>query len=96
MAALCNRRTKIGALESVNKAIHLALCDQSAEYIRNNWLKDIEMWGNYAREHSLLLLQITTINPLEAYYRSLKSLAKITKRTVKPQYSLAGIIAIIA
>ncbi|TAQ84793.1 hypothetical protein B7494_g6880 [Chlorociboria aeruginascens] len=96
MSALCNRQTKLGALESTNQAIALAANSQSADYIRNNWLSEIEKWANYAREHSALLLQVTTTNPVEAWHRSLKSLAKISKLTIRPKYSLAGIITIIA
>jgi hypothetical protein len=96
MAALCSRRTKFGALESTNQAIALAASPESADYIRNNWLPEIEKWANYARDHSPLLLQVTTTNPNEAFHRSLKALAKITKLTIRPKYSLAGIIALIA
>jgi hypothetical protein len=43
-----------------------------------------------------LLLQVTTTNPNEAYHRSLKALAGITKRTKKPRHSLSGIIQLIS
>ena len=95
-AALCNRRTKPGALESVELAIKLAASDKSANYIRTNWLNNLYMWANYAREHSALLMQVLTTNPNEAFHRALKSLAKITKLTIRPKYSLAGIIDVIA
>jgi hypothetical protein len=39
---------------------------------------------------------VTTTNPNEAFHRSLKALAKITKLTIRPKYSLAGIIALVA
>ena len=42
------------------------------------------------------MLQVTTTNPNEAFHRSLKALAKITKLTIRPKYSLAGIIALVA
>ena len=96
MAALCNRRTKAGALESTNQAITLAGSTESAAYIRNNWLPELEKWANYARDHSAILLQVTTTNPIEAWHRSLKALAKISKLTIRPKYSLSGIIALIS
>ena len=96
MAALCSRRTKAGALESTSLAIKAAATPESAKYIKRNWLPEIEKWANYARDHSALLLQVTTTNPNEAYHRSLKALARITKQTVRPKYSLAGIIELIA
>lgn len=95
LAALCNRRTKAGALESTYQAIKYAEDEKSADYIRLNWLPDIEKWGNYARVHSALLLQVTSTNPIEAYHRSLKALASITKLVIRPKYSFAGIIALI-
>jgi hypothetical protein len=95
MAALCNRRTKHGAIESTNQAIKLAENDESANYIKQNWLQDIEKWANYARDHSALLLQVTTTNPIEAFHRSLKSLGKLSKLVIRPKYSLAGIISLI-
>ncbi len=96
MAALCNRRTEPGARDSVTKAIEVAASPEKAKYIRDNWLKTLPLWANYAREHSALLLQVLTTNPNEAYHRSLKALAKITKLTVRPKYSLSGIISLIA
>ena len=96
MTVLCTRRTKHDALESTNQAIALAASPESADYIRNNWLPEIEKWANYARDHSPLLLQVTTTNPNKAFHRSLKALAKITKLTIRPKYSLARIIALVA
>jgi hypothetical protein len=56
IAALCRRKTRVSALESTNKAIRFAADADKAKYIERNWLKSIEMWANYAREHSALLL----------------------------------------
>ena len=96
MAALCTRRTEIGARDSLDKAIKAASSPEKAKYIRDNWLKTLPMWANYSREHSALLLQVLTTNPNEAYHRSLKALAKISKLTIRPKYSLSGIISLIA
>jgi hypothetical protein len=41
MAALCLRRTKIGARDLLNKAIKAAASPKKAKYIRNNWLKTL-------------------------------------------------------
>jgi hypothetical protein len=40
-------------------------------------------------------MQVLTTNPNEAFHRSLKALAKITKLTIRPKYTLAGIINLI-
>ena len=96
ITALCYRRTEAGARDLVAKAIEAAASPEKAKYIRDNWLKTLPLWANYAREHSALLLQVLTTNPNKAYHRSLKALAKITKLTVRPRYSLSGIISLIA
>jgi len=96
MAALCTRRTEIGARDSLDKAIKAAASPEKAKYIRDNWLRSLVTWANCSREHSALLLQVLTTNPNEAYHRSLKALAKITKQTIRPRYSLSGIISLIA
>ena len=95
IAALCTRRTEIGARDSLDKAVKAAASPEKAKYIHDNWLKILLMWANYARKHSALLLQVLTTNPNEAYHRSLKALAKITKQTIRLKYSLSGIISLI-
>jgi hypothetical protein len=95
MAALCTRRTAIGARDSIDKAIEAAANSEKASYICDNWLKILPIWANCSREYSALLLQVLTTNANEAYYRSLKALAKITKLTIRPKYSLSGIISLI-
>ena len=95
ITALCHHRTEASARDLVAKAIKATASPEKAKYIRDNWLKTLPLWANYAREHSALLLQVLTTNPNEAYHRSLKALAKITKLTVRPRYSLSGIISLI-
>jgi hypothetical protein len=41
-------------------------------------------------------MQVLTTNPNEAFHRSLKALARITKLVIRPKYSFAGIIDVIA
>jgi hypothetical protein len=96
MAALCNRFTLRGARDSVEQALETAASPEKASYIRREWEASLPMWANCSREHSALLLQVTTTNPNEAYHRSLKALAGITKRTKSPRYSLNGIISVIS
>jgi hypothetical protein len=96
LAALCNRRTEPGARDSLAKALDTAASPEKAKYIRDEWESSLKLWANCSREHSALLLQVTTTNPNEAYHRSLKALAGITKRTIRPRYSLNGIISLIS
>jgi hypothetical protein len=95
-AAFCNRRTKTGARDSVKLAIKAAATPEKANYVRSHWLPTLKIWGNYAREHLALLLQVITTNLNKTFYRSLKVLAKISKLTIRPKYTLAGIIDIIS
>ena len=96
MAALCTRRTEIGARDSLDKAIKAASSPEKAKYIRDKWLKTLLMWANYSCEYSALLLQVLITNPNEAYYCSLKALVKISKLTIRPKYSFSSIILLIA
>jgi hypothetical protein len=73
----------------------VASSPEKAKYIQVNWLSNLQMWANYSREHSALLLQVLSTNANKAFHRSLKSLAKITKLTIRPKYTLSGIIDII-
>jgi hypothetical protein len=43
MAALCNRRTKPSARDSIEKAIKAAASLKKARYIHDNWLKTLPM-----------------------------------------------------
>ena len=95
-AALCSRRTEPGARDSVEAAVKYAASPEKARYIQSNWLANLRMWANCSRDHSALLLQVLSTNPIEAFHRSLKSLAKLTKLVIRPKYSLSGIIGIIA
>jgi hypothetical protein len=95
-AALCSRRTEPGARDSVEAAIEYAASPEKAKYIRSNWLANLRMWANCSREHSALLLQVLSTNPIEAFHRSLKSLAKLSKLVIRPRYSLSGLIGVIA
>lgn len=56
IAALYTCRTKIGARDSLDKAIKAAASLKKAKYIRDNWLKTLLMWANCSREHLALLL----------------------------------------
>jgi hypothetical protein len=49
------------------------------------------MWAAYARQHSPLLMQITTTNPVEAWHNSLKRGPSTTVQ-VRTQMSLKGCV----
>ncbi|CAG8728866.1 13621_t:CDS:2, partial [Rhizophagus irregularis] len=41
-------------------------------YIRRNYMRNTQQWALWARQHSPLLLQVTSTNPLESYHSELK------------------------
>jgi hypothetical protein len=91
LSALKGRFTEPGCLQSINAAIVAAeaIKDlETAKYIRENWLPTRHMWANYAREHSPLLLQVTSTNALEGYHSALK----YGNESVMQQFSLLGIV----
>lgn len=59
--ALKTRKTEVGCLDSIEKAIKAAPDDRK-RYIEDNWLSTRKTWANYAREHSPLLLQVGIVS----------------------------------
>jgi hypothetical protein len=60
------------------------------KYIWNEWCRKKRLWALYARQHSPLLLQVTTTNIVESWHNSLK--AKITATTkLQVSFSLQGV-----
>ncbi|RPB23739.1 hypothetical protein L211DRAFT_218491 [Terfezia boudieri ATCC MYA-4762] len=51
----------------------------TAKYIQTYWLQIASKWAMFARQHSPLLLQVTTTNACEAWHRKLKSGAGLSK-----------------
>jgi hypothetical protein len=45
IAALCSRRTELGARDSVEAAIKYVASSEKARYIRSNWLANLRMWA---------------------------------------------------
>ena len=75
--------TGIKNQELCEQAIEIAGQDlELVKYIRNNWLQIASKWAMYARQHSPLLLQVTTTNACEAWHRKLKSGAGLSKGQV--------------
>lgn len=90
ITALKWRKTAYGARESVLAAIKAIRTEKMKQYIENEWLSTLPQWANYAREHSPLLLQVTTTNPVESWHSVLKS--KGTTKSELQRFSLEGLI----
>ena len=77
MIAAMHKRTKIGCKSLVQDAINHCFVPSIQNYIKRNYAKNTEKWGLWARQHSLLLLQVTTVtstNSLESFHSELKKI----------------------
>jgi len=68
-----HRTTKIGCEQLVAEAVSLSSVPDVQRYIQRNYLKNTQQWALWARQHSPLLLQTTSTNPLESYHSELKN-----------------------
>ncbi|GBB95980.1 hypothetical protein RclHR1_02660001, partial [Rhizophagus clarus] len=69
-----HKRTKIGCKDLVQQAINECSIMTIKNYITRNYTKNIYQWALWARQHSPLLLQVTSTNALESYHSELKRL----------------------
>lgn len=60
LAALKYRRTQAGCLDSIKAAIEAAPNKESAKYIQQNWLPNLDQWAYCARDTSARLLQASS------------------------------------
>ncbi|PKY48699.1 hypothetical protein RhiirA4_464361 [Rhizophagus irregularis] len=73
MIAAMHKRTKVGCESLVQDAInHGSSVPSVQNYIKRNYTKNTEKWGLWARQHSPLLLQVTSTNSLESFHSELK------------------------
>jgi len=82
MILAMHRRTRSGCEENIQEAIHLAP-QPIKKYITKNYANNTEKWALWARQHSPLLLQVTTTNAVESYRSELKT-------TTSTSHSLIG------
>jgi hypothetical protein len=74
MNAAIHKRTKVGCENLVQEAISNCAVPAIQNYIKRNYIKNTQQWALWARQHSPLLLQVTSTNPLESYHSELKRL----------------------
>ena len=72
MVQAMHKRTKIGCEDLVQRAINKCENLVIKRYISRNYTKNIHQWALWARQHSPLLLQVTSTNALESYHSELK------------------------
>jgi hypothetical protein len=59
-------------IDQAIKALPPLQSGSSREYIERQWYSRMEMWSMFARQHSPLLLQVSTTNWNESYHRDIK------------------------
>ena len=74
MVAAMHKRTKIGCEKFIEDAIESCSVPAIKNYIERNYKNNTKQWALWARQHSPLLLQVTSTNPLESYHSELKRL----------------------
>lgn len=72
MILAMHKRTRIGCEDIVRRAIAACPVQDIQRYINRNYLKNTHRWSLWARQHSPLLLQVTSTNALESYHSQLK------------------------
>ena len=83
MILAMHKRIQIGCEEIIQQAINRCPVPAVQQYIARNYQTNTQRWALWARQHSPLLLQVTTTNPLESYHSELK------QRT-SPSFGLIG------
>ncbi|CAG8685939.1 16207_t:CDS:1, partial [Dentiscutata heterogama] len=73
MVQAMHKRIKAGCEDIIRNAISTCLIQANANYITRNYLKNSRQWALWSRQHSPLLLQITSTNPLELFHSELKA-----------------------
>ncbi|CAG8744918.1 16051_t:CDS:2, partial [Cetraspora pellucida] len=68
-----HKKTQAECEKIVCDVINTCSIQANAKYIAKNYLKNLRQWSLWARQHSPLLLQITSTNPLESYHSELKA-----------------------
>ncbi len=86
MNAAMHKKTRIGCEQLVQDAINNCSIPAIQNYIKRYYMKNTRQWALWTRQHSPLLLQVTSTNPLESYHSELKRLMS----------SLHGLIGIFA
>ncbi|RHZ71761.1 hypothetical protein Glove_253g79 [Diversispora epigaea] len=72
MIGAMHKRTKIGCEQFIQNAIQQCSVSAVCNFIKRNYMKNSHKWALWARQHSPLLLQVTSTNALESYHSELK------------------------
>ncbi|RHZ58975.1 hypothetical protein Glove_366g25 [Diversispora epigaea] len=75
--------TRIGCKALIREAIDQCPVQSIKQYIKRYYFKNNHQWALWARQHSPLLLQVTSTNALESFHSELK-------KTTSPQHGIIG------
>ncbi|GBB97743.1 hypothetical protein RclHR1_30590002 [Rhizophagus clarus] len=85
MIVVMHKRTKIGCESLIQDAINHCSVPSIQNYIKRNYAKNTEKWGLWARQHSPLLLQVTSTNSIESFHSKLE-------KVISSLYGLIGAV----
>lgn len=80
--------TRAGCEQVITEAINSLPVEPKKTYIRRYWFKNTEKWAMWSRQHSPLLLQITSTSPIESFHA-------VLKRKGNASYGLIGACMIV-
>jgi len=74
MVLAMHKKTNISCKQLINEAVRLCInsIPNICSYIEKNYKKNTHQWALWARQHSPLLLQVTSTNAIESYHSELK------------------------
>ena len=80
MVLAMHKRTRIGCEQLLQDAVNTCPVSTISKYIERNYKKNTHQWALWARQHSPLLLQVTSTNALESFHSELKRTSSQGKR----------------
>ncbi|KAK9233788.1 hypothetical protein V1525DRAFT_422843 [Lipomyces kononenkoae] len=86
----CAKRIRC-ELWSAELAIRAAPSEEIKNYTIREWRNTKSMGAMFARQHSPVLLQVSTTNPVEAFHRRIKF--SVSSRTKKTKFGFLGLVS---
>ncbi|RHZ57016.1 hypothetical protein Glove_395g59 [Diversispora epigaea] len=86
-----HKRTKIGCEQFIQNAIQQCSVSAVCNFIKRNYMKNSHKWALWTRQHSSLLLQVTSTNALESYYSELKRTTSFLYGLIVTSYKIVAL-----
>ncbi|PKK59594.1 hypothetical protein RhiirC2_794627 [Rhizophagus irregularis] len=91
MIVAMHKRTKIGCESLIQDAINSYPVPSIQSYIKRNYTKNTKKWGLWARQHSPLLLQVTSTNSLESFHSELKKITSSSHGLISAAHKVVNV-----